>query len=100
MRRCGSTSRRANNFCARVKGTTTCNPWSRTWPEKVDRGRCAPYAAALQVCLERVRVQLRAVVRRQIETQPWAERSFYCSDPFGNKLCFVDDRTLFMAGLL
>ena len=28
------------------------------------------------------------------------ERSFYCSDPFGNKLCFVDDRTLFTADLL
>ena len=30
-----------------------------------------------------------------IEVRPWGERSFYCQDPFGNKLCFVDDRTLF-----
>lgn len=30
-----------------------------------------------------------------IETQPWGERSFYCTDPFGNKLCFVDERTVF-----
>lgn len=30
-----------------------------------------------------------------IQTQPWGERSFYCKDPFGNKLCFVDERTVF-----
>jgi predicted enzyme related to lactoylglutathione lyase len=35
-----------------------------------------------------------------IETQPWGERSFYCADPFGNKLCFADSKTLFTAGLL
>ena len=27
--------------------------------------------------------------------RPWGERSFYVTDPFGNGLCFVDDRTLF-----
>jgi predicted enzyme related to lactoylglutathione lyase len=31
-----------------------------------------------------------------IETQPWGERSFYCRDPDGNRLCFVDDATLFL----
>jgi uncharacterized glyoxalase superfamily protein PhnB len=30
-----------------------------------------------------------AVILRPIETQPWRERSCYCTDPFGNKLCFV-----------
>jgi len=30
-----------------------------------------------------------------IATQPWGERSFYCRDPFGNKLCFVDEPTVF-----
>ena len=30
-----------------------------------------------------------------IETRPWGERSFYITDPFGNPLCFVDERTLF-----
>ena len=54
----------------------------------------------LETSLERVRAQPGSVVHRDIETQPWGERSFYCSDPFGNKLCFVDDRTLFTAGLL
>jgi uncharacterized glyoxalase superfamily protein PhnB len=39
-------------------------------------------------------------LRQPIQTQPWGERSFYCNDPFGNKLCFVDERTLFTAGLV
>jgi predicted enzyme related to lactoylglutathione lyase len=30
-----------------------------------------------------------------IVTRPWGERSFYVDDPFGNGLCFVDERTLF-----
>jgi uncharacterized glyoxalase superfamily protein PhnB len=31
----------------------------------------------------------------QIKTQPWGERSFYAKDPFGNPICFVDERTVF-----
>jgi len=31
-----------------------------------------------------------------IADRPWGERSFYCLDPDGNKLCFVDDSTLFL----
>jgi predicted enzyme related to lactoylglutathione lyase len=31
-----------------------------------------------------------------IETHPWGERSFYCADPDDNRLCFVDDATLFL----
>ena len=31
-----------------------------------------------------------------LESQPWGERSFYCSDPDGNLLCFVADDTLFL----
>ena len=31
----------------------------------------------------------------EIATRPWGERSFYCDDPFGNPLCFVDASTLF-----
>ena len=27
--------------------------------------------------------------------RPWGERSFYVHDPWGNGLCFVDERTLF-----
>ena len=31
-----------------------------------------------------------------IEVRPWGERSFYCLDPDGNRLCFVDEDTLFL----
>jgi predicted enzyme related to lactoylglutathione lyase len=41
-----------------------------------------------------------AKILRPVEVQPWGERSFYCADPFGNKLCFVDAATLFTAGLI
>jgi len=30
-----------------------------------------------------------------IESRPWGERSFYITDPFGNPLCFVDEKTIF-----
>ena len=30
-----------------------------------------------------------------IVTRPWGERSFYCVDPWGNPLCFVDEKTVF-----
>lgn len=30
-----------------------------------------------------------------IVVRPWGERSFYAHDPWGNGLCFVDDKTLF-----
>jgi hypothetical protein len=31
----------------------------------------------------------------EILTRPWGERSFYAEDPYGNLLCFVDERTVF-----
>ncbi|HVS81364.1 MAG TPA: VOC family protein [Pyrinomonadaceae bacterium] len=31
----------------------------------------------------------------EIVKRPWGERSFYVEDPWGNGLCFVDDKTLF-----
>jgi predicted enzyme related to lactoylglutathione lyase len=31
-----------------------------------------------------------------VDDQPWGERSFYCLDPDGNRLCFVDETTLFL----
>lgn len=37
-----------------------------------------------------------AAVTSPIEDRPWGERSFYCTDPDGHPLCFVDDRTLFL----
>jgi hypothetical protein len=31
----------------------------------------------------------------EIAVRPWGERSFYVEDPWRNKMCFVDERTLF-----
>jgi len=31
-----------------------------------------------------------------IKNRPWGERSFYAKDPFGNPICFVDEKTIFM----
>ena len=30
-----------------------------------------------------------------VAARPWGERSFYLRDPFGNKVCFVDQSTKF-----
>ncbi|QOR67924.1 VOC family protein [Cytobacillus suaedae] len=30
-----------------------------------------------------------------INTQPWGEKTLYVKDPFGNPLCFVDEKTVF-----
>lgn len=30
-----------------------------------------------------------------VVTRPWGERSFYVRDPWGNRLCFVDAKTVF-----
>jgi catechol 2,3-dioxygenase-like lactoylglutathione lyase family enzyme len=37
-----------------------------------------------------------ATATSPIEVRPWGERSFYCHDPDGHPLCFVDDTTLFL----
>lgn len=52
----------------------------------------------LDACFTRVSAQPAGSILHPIETQPWGERSFYCKDPFGNKLCFVDDKTCFTGG--
>lgn len=31
----------------------------------------------------------------EIVKRPWGEQSFYVKDPWGNGLCFVDEKTLF-----
>jgi predicted enzyme related to lactoylglutathione lyase len=36
------------------------------------------------------------IVPPGIEERPWGEVSFYCFDPDGNRLCFVDESTLFL----
>jgi len=54
----------------------------------------------LDECFRRVSTQPGGSILRPIETQPWGERSFYCKDQFGNKLCFVEATTIFTAGLI
>jgi len=51
----------------------------------------------LEGYFRRANGQPKGSISRPIETQPWGEKSFYCSDPFGNKLCFVDEATTFTA---
>jgi catechol 2,3-dioxygenase-like lactoylglutathione lyase family enzyme len=41
-------------------------------------------------------VALGARIESGVEARAWGERSFYCLDPDGNRLCFVDDSTLFL----
>lgn len=31
----------------------------------------------------------------KIVKRPWGERSFYVVDPWGNRLCFVDEKTIY-----
>ena len=54
----------------------------------------------LEQYFRRVSKQPKASIVHPIRTMPWGERSFYCTDPFSNKLCFVDERTKFTGGLV
>ena len=36
-----------------------------------------------------------ALITDQIGARPWGETSFYMKDPFGNKICFVQEETAF-----
>jgi predicted enzyme related to lactoylglutathione lyase len=35
------------------------------------------------------------LIDEPIATMPWGERLFYAQDPFGSRISFVDERTLF-----
>jgi catechol 2,3-dioxygenase-like lactoylglutathione lyase family enzyme len=56
----------------------------------------------LEAVYERAR-ELKCLSKEQVHdenagdivTRPWGERSFYLEDPWGNGLCFVDEKTLF-----
>ncbi|HVM61260.1 MAG TPA: VOC family protein [Verrucomicrobiae bacterium] len=48
--------------------------------------------------LEAARARVRdagGVIDTDIKTMPWGERMFYARDPFGSRISFVDERTLF-----
>ena len=48
----------------------------------------------LEATLTRVQ-QAGGTIDAAIATMPWGERLFYARDPFGSRICFVDERTLF-----
>jgi len=48
----------------------------------------------LEAVLARVR-SAGGTIDSGIETMPWGERMFYARDPFGTRISFVDDGTLF-----
>lgn len=49
----------------------------------------------LDATFERARSLSCQRIDEQIKIQPWGERCFYAADPFGNPVCFVDERTVF-----
>jgi predicted enzyme related to lactoylglutathione lyase len=66
------------------------DPWdARPNPEPVY------FAVADLEAVESRAVAAGAEIDSPIEVQPWGERSFYLRDPYGNRLCMVDDQTLF-----
>jgi len=48
----------------------------------------------LEAALERVK-SAGGTVTEGIDLMPWEERMFYAQDPFGSRISFVDERTLF-----
>jgi predicted enzyme related to lactoylglutathione lyase len=48
----------------------------------------------LEAAMSRVQAAGGAV-EEGIKTMPWGERMFYARDPFGSRISFVDERTLF-----
>jgi predicted enzyme related to lactoylglutathione lyase len=40
--------------------------------------------------------QLGAAIEGEITQMPWRERLFYMKDPFGNPICFVDHKNIFV----
>lgn len=39
--------------------------------------------------------EVHGVPAGSISVKPWGERSFYCSDPWQNQLCFVEEGTIY-----
>lgn len=49
----------------------------------------------LEDCHRRAKLAGCKWIEAKIERRPWGERSFYAHDPFGNPICFVDEKTVF-----
>jgi uncharacterized glyoxalase superfamily protein PhnB len=66
------------------------DPWDPTTNPKP-----VYFAVADLEAVEARAAALGAQIDAPIEVQPWGERSFSLRDPYGNRLCMVDERTLF-----
>lgn len=49
----------------------------------------------LEAAMDRA-VAAGAEITSPVEVRPWGERSFYCTDPDGHPICFVDNETVFL----
>lgn len=47
----------------------------------------------IQESYEKVKAQNPLIISPKIQKMPWGENSFYFIDPFGNKMCFVEQGT-------
>ena len=51
--------------------------------------------AELRSVYQRAKAAGCAYLEPRITRRPWGEKSFYARDPFGNPICFVDEKTTF-----
>lgn len=49
----------------------------------------------LEAIFERVKNLPCKCLEAEIKSRPWGERNFYAADPFGDPICFVDEKTIF-----
>lgn len=56
----------------------------------------ATYTSAIAARAEMEEGNVAGAAAGRIERRPWGERSFYCKDPFGNRLCLVESSTTFV----
>jgi hypothetical protein len=52
----------------------------------------------LEGTFQRFKILLHTGLSGSIELMPWGERLFYANDPWGNPICFVDEKSIFVAG--
>jgi len=65
------------------------------WDAKPNPDHVYFAVADLEACYERAMGLPCDSLEDAIRTRPWGERSFYARDPFGNRICFVDEETAF-----
>lgn len=56
--------------------------------------------ADVDAAMERARSLPCAAIDEDVQMQPWGERCFYAKDPFGNPICFVDEKTVFTGQMI